>query len=98
MACSNAHAMPRRHCTSPGFNLAHHVCDAGDADHPARANAQTMISLSPSLRETIGTVLRSGGARQHAGLARANCMTPIARNAHLLACMRRLQLHEASCG
>jgi hypothetical protein len=19
MACSNAHAMPRRHCTSPGF-------------------------------------------------------------------------------
>jgi hypothetical protein len=22
MACSNAHAMPRRHCTSPGFNLA----------------------------------------------------------------------------
>jgi hypothetical protein len=22
MACSNAHAMPRRHCTSPEFNLA----------------------------------------------------------------------------
>ena len=22
MACSNAHAMPRRHCTLPGFNLA----------------------------------------------------------------------------